>query len=193
MADTGGVAHFAEGFGLDLADALAGDAELAADFLEGAAVAVDEAEALFQDLAFTLWCARFVAAHPELRCQVTAARNVQNAARIAARSRPPGLRRAFMAKVLLGEPALADLRWCIAPPLAVPTELSDRLAAYAFSVLGGDDPERQDPERHAYRGLPIRAAAIIRSTWAALSANGFSHSTCLPAETNMSVSTSCRE
>ncbi len=52
MADAGGVAHFAEGFGFDLTDALAGDFELASDFLEGAAVAIDEAEALFQDGAF---------------------------------------------------------------------------------------------------------------------------------------------
>ena len=51
FADAGRVAHLAECFGLDLADALAGDLELAADFLERAAVAVLEAEALFKHLA----------------------------------------------------------------------------------------------------------------------------------------------
>ncbi len=58
FADAGGVTHFAEGFGFDLADALAGDLELAADFFEGAAVAVLEAEALFEDFAFAL--SRFI-------------------------------------------------------------------------------------------------------------------------------------
>jgi hypothetical protein len=38
------VAHFAQGFGLDLADAFAGDLELVADFLKRAAVTVLEAE-----------------------------------------------------------------------------------------------------------------------------------------------------
>ena len=33
LPDAGGVAHFPQGFRLDLADALAGDLELAADFL----------------------------------------------------------------------------------------------------------------------------------------------------------------
>jgi hypothetical protein len=46
--DPGGVAHLPQGLGLDLADAFAGDLELAADFLEGAAVAVLEAEALLE-------------------------------------------------------------------------------------------------------------------------------------------------
>ena len=50
--DAGGVAHFAEGFGFDLADAFAGDLELATDFFEGAGVTVLEAEALFEDFAF---------------------------------------------------------------------------------------------------------------------------------------------
>gem|GEM_PF-6224538 len=36
FADAGWVAHFPQGFGFDLADALAGDLELATDFLEGA-------------------------------------------------------------------------------------------------------------------------------------------------------------
>jgi hypothetical protein len=52
LADAGGMAHFAEGLGFDLADALAGDVELAADFLEGAGIAVAKAEAEFEDAAF---------------------------------------------------------------------------------------------------------------------------------------------
>ena len=52
FADTRGVAHFTQGLGLDLADALTRHLELAADFLEGAAVAILEAEALFEHLAF---------------------------------------------------------------------------------------------------------------------------------------------
>ena len=48
------MAHLAEGLGLDLTDTLAGDLELAADFFEGAAVAVLEAEALFEDFALAL-------------------------------------------------------------------------------------------------------------------------------------------
>ena len=47
FADAGGVAHFPQGFGLDLADPFAGDLELTSDFFEGAAVAVLEAETLF--------------------------------------------------------------------------------------------------------------------------------------------------
>ena len=54
LPDAGGVPHFAEGLGLNLADPLAGDLELATHFLESAAVAVLEAEALLKDLAFTL-------------------------------------------------------------------------------------------------------------------------------------------
>ena len=37
--------EFAQGFGLDLADAFAGDVEVAADFFEGVVFAVDETEA----------------------------------------------------------------------------------------------------------------------------------------------------
>src|SRR5580698_10181850 len=48
LADAGGVAHFPQGLGFDLANALAGDIELFADFLEGAGIAVTEAEAQFQ-------------------------------------------------------------------------------------------------------------------------------------------------
>ena len=47
FADARGVTHFAEGLRFDLADPFAGDLELAADFFEGAAVAVLESEALF--------------------------------------------------------------------------------------------------------------------------------------------------
>ena len=54
LPDTRGVAHFAEGLGLDLADAFAGDLELPADLLERAAVAVHESEALFEDLTLAL-------------------------------------------------------------------------------------------------------------------------------------------
>src|SRR5918992_1933368 len=50
----GGVAQLGEGLGLDLADALAGDPELAADLLEGAGVAVGEAEAELDDLLLPL-------------------------------------------------------------------------------------------------------------------------------------------
>ena len=45
LAEARRVTHFAQGFGLDLADAFAGDLELLADLFERAAVAVDEAEA----------------------------------------------------------------------------------------------------------------------------------------------------
>jgi hypothetical protein len=50
----GGMAHFAQRLGFDLADALAGDVELAAHFLQRARVAVAQAEAQFQDLALAL-------------------------------------------------------------------------------------------------------------------------------------------
>src|SRR6188508_195980 len=49
-----GVAKLAQGLGLDLADALAGDAELAADFLEGPVLAIAEAEAELDDLALAV-------------------------------------------------------------------------------------------------------------------------------------------
>ena len=52
FAGAGGVAEFADGFGLDLADALAGYAEFAADFLQGAGAAVLQAEPEFEDAAF---------------------------------------------------------------------------------------------------------------------------------------------
>jgi hypothetical protein len=42
LADTGGVAHFAQGLRFDLTNPFAGDLELATDLFEGAAVAVDE-------------------------------------------------------------------------------------------------------------------------------------------------------
>src|ERR1035437_6605199 len=47
----GRVAEFAQGFGLDLANALARDLVLPADFLQRARGAVDQAVAEFQDLA----------------------------------------------------------------------------------------------------------------------------------------------
>src|SRR5690242_18235577 len=52
LADAGGVTHFAEGFGFDLADAFAGDAKLFTDFFEGARVAVTKAEAEFENFPF---------------------------------------------------------------------------------------------------------------------------------------------
>ena len=54
LADPGGMAHLAQGFGFDLADALSGDTKLPADLLKSSAVAVHEAESLFKDLPFTL-------------------------------------------------------------------------------------------------------------------------------------------
>lgn len=54
LANAGGVAHFAKSFGLDLTNAFAGDLELTSDFLEGAAVAVDQAEALLEHLTLAL-------------------------------------------------------------------------------------------------------------------------------------------
>src|SRR5690349_13225806 len=52
LADAGWVTHLAEGFGFDLANAFAGDAELFADFFQRARVAVAETEAQFEDFAF---------------------------------------------------------------------------------------------------------------------------------------------
>src|SRR5688572_29358668 len=51
VTDARGVAEFAQAFGFDLADAFAGDFELLADFFQRAGVAVDEAEAQFENLA----------------------------------------------------------------------------------------------------------------------------------------------
>ena len=48
------MAQLREGLALDLADALARDAELAADLLERARVAVEQAEAELDDLLLTL-------------------------------------------------------------------------------------------------------------------------------------------
>ena len=47
------VAHFSEGFGFDLTNSLTSDLELATDFFESSGIAVLEAEALFENLAFT--------------------------------------------------------------------------------------------------------------------------------------------
>src|SRR5688572_8197737 len=54
LAEACWVADFAERLGFDLADAFAGDAKLAADLFEGAGVAIGQAEAKFEDLAFAL-------------------------------------------------------------------------------------------------------------------------------------------
>ena len=48
------MAQLAEGFGFNLANAFAGDAELAAHLLQSAGTAVPEAEALFNNFAFTI-------------------------------------------------------------------------------------------------------------------------------------------
>ena len=53
LPDPRRVAHFPQGFCFDLADPLAGDLELTADFLKRTAVAVLEAEALFKDFTLT--------------------------------------------------------------------------------------------------------------------------------------------
>ena len=50
LADASRVPHFAQRLGFDLPDAFAGHLELAADFLKGPAVAVDQSEALLQHL-----------------------------------------------------------------------------------------------------------------------------------------------
>src|SRR5687767_8891894 len=52
LADARGVPHFSQGLGFDLTDAFAGDFKLLADFLESARIAIAQAEAQFQDLAF---------------------------------------------------------------------------------------------------------------------------------------------
>src|SRR4051794_38787720 len=46
------VAHFAQGFCLDLADPLASNLELPPYFFQGSAVAVDEAKSLLEDFSF---------------------------------------------------------------------------------------------------------------------------------------------
>ena len=52
LPDSGGMAHLAEGFGFDLADALAGDFELPAHFLQRAGITVTQPKAQFQHLPF---------------------------------------------------------------------------------------------------------------------------------------------
>ena len=54
MPDPGGMAHFAQRFGFDLPDALAGDTKLPTHLLKSSAVTVHEAESLFENLPFTL-------------------------------------------------------------------------------------------------------------------------------------------
>src|SRR3954471_11955278 len=48
------MAHFPEGFGLDLSDALSRDTELTSYFLESAAITINQSKPLLQDLAFAL-------------------------------------------------------------------------------------------------------------------------------------------
>ena len=50
LANPGRVTHFAKRLGFDLANPLAGDFELAADFFESSTVTVDQAEALLEHL-----------------------------------------------------------------------------------------------------------------------------------------------
>ena len=52
LPDAGRMAHLAQRFGFDLADAFAGDLKLAAHFFERAAVAIHQAKALFEHLTF---------------------------------------------------------------------------------------------------------------------------------------------
>ena len=54
LTDTGGVSHFAQGLGFDLADALAGHLELPTDLLQRARIAVIQAETQFQDSLLAL-------------------------------------------------------------------------------------------------------------------------------------------
>ena len=54
VADAGWVPHLAQRLRLDLADAFARDAELAAHFLKRARVTVNEPKALFEHRAFAL-------------------------------------------------------------------------------------------------------------------------------------------
>src|SRR5487761_2742424 len=75
MADARGMAHFAERLGFDLADALARDAKLLADFFERARVAVAEAQFQNFPLAF-VQAAQHVA---QLALEQTEARHVQRA------------------------------------------------------------------------------------------------------------------
>jgi hypothetical protein len=61
LADAGRMPHFAERFGFDLPDAFARDAELFADFFQGAGVTVADAEAEFENLCVRVrsgWRAR---------------------------------------------------------------------------------------------------------------------------------------
>ena len=52
-AAAGWVSELTQGLGLDLADALTGDAELSPDLFEGAATAIIEAETELEDAPFT--------------------------------------------------------------------------------------------------------------------------------------------
>jgi hypothetical protein len=54
LPNPSGMPHFAQGLGFDLTDSLACNLELPADFFQRSAVAVDEAESLFEDLPFSV-------------------------------------------------------------------------------------------------------------------------------------------
>src|SRR6267154_2416303 len=54
LPDTRRMTHFAKGFGLDLADALASNTKLLADFLQRSGIAVAKTESQFQHLSFPL-------------------------------------------------------------------------------------------------------------------------------------------
>ena len=58
LADASGVSHFAQGLRFDLANALPGDLELPADFLESARIAVAQTEAQSQDFLLPVGQAR---------------------------------------------------------------------------------------------------------------------------------------
>ena len=54
LAAAAGMTKLGQGLGLDLADALARNAKLAADFLERAGMSVDKAKAQLDNLALTI-------------------------------------------------------------------------------------------------------------------------------------------
>src|SRR5437899_685839 len=54
LADARRMAHFAERFGLDLADTFAGHSELPAHFFKSARVAIAQTESQLQDFSFPL-------------------------------------------------------------------------------------------------------------------------------------------
>ena len=52
LSDARGMAHFAKGLGFDLPDALTSHLKLPSDFVQGARIAVAQAEAQLQNLLF---------------------------------------------------------------------------------------------------------------------------------------------